>query len=200
MGILTERYGRLGKLNRAAWKHLLNSNQGLFKRAPPNPNIIGPNINRSGRIEGDIMSAEIVYFTQVASKPQYGLLEELFKENPIAAKEYVLTITNSIKLWKEDIKWLKVAFHYLKKEESILKVDEELIIKSEIMKASIKLPPVLKRHFPQLFQNINFEHLDFQKILEKVKEVESQVESEEHYLKDYFKRLEKELPFLFEKN
>lgn len=200
MGIFKQNYGALyGELQRKEWKRLLNSNKGLFKRvksAPPS--VIGPSLAESGKVVGDMMFMETAFFMRVAGKDQREFYDELERVNQTAAKEYVLTISGSIERWKEDVKWLTVALHYLKKEEDILKKEERLAEEETKLQALIKLPAILKRHFPHLFKDINLENLNLDDILNKIKSIENKVSSEEHYLNKYIKKLRHEMPFLFE--
>ena len=201
MGIFKENYGRLGKLNRDEWKKLLNSNKGLFKRvrAAP-PTVIGPTLDEDGRVVADLMVIEIESFMKVATTDQREFYEELERVNPKAAKEYMLTIGGSIKRWKEDIKWLRVLQRYLKKGEDILKEEETLVTKGIKLQELfyIHLPPVLKRHFPPLFGDLNVENLNLDELLDRIRSAEKKVSSEEHYLDGYLKKRKREMPFLFE--
>ena len=98
-------YGRSGKLTRDEWKRLLNSNNGLFKRAKKAPkSVIGPTLTETGSLVGNMMAMEAVAFENVANDQQHKYYKELAKVNPKAAKEYLLTISGSINIWKKDIK------------------------------------------------------------------------------------------------
>jgi len=199
MELFKEYYGRLGRLHRSEWKRMLNSNTGLFRRArSAPPYIIGPTLDEHGRVTADLKVMETVYFESVASKEQRTFFKELKSVNPIAADEYMLIISGSIKKWKEDMKLLVLVLRYLRREESALKEEENLISEEEKVKVAVKLPLVLRRHFPHFFKSVDLEGLDFRAQLDKIKEIKRNVCEEKDYLKDYIKKRRREMPFLFE--
>jgi len=200
MGLFSENYGALGLLPKLEWKRLLKSNQGLFiRRQKRAPNfVIGPTLSDSGKVIGDTESIEASYFGQIASKDQMEFWRKLSEVNPIAGDEYLLNIIGAIQVWKEDIKWLKIAYNYLKKEEHTLSKEKQLTEREEAINLSLKLPPILQRHFPHLFKDVDIHPSDFDSLLEKIRQTESRVKSKEHYILDYLNKIKKEKPFLFE--
>lgn len=195
-GIFVEHYGRLGRKSRQEWKLLLASNRDLFAKISSAVNAVGPNLDSQGKVIGDTLSIEYTYFLKYASTEQQEFYEELEKVNPAAAREYLLTITNALELWKRDVRWLQLALYYLKKEERILKQEAAVM-----QQKSQQFPQVIKRHFPQLFSDLEFSGLNVEEMLQKIKKVLTGfIEPEEKYLEDYLLKLQLEMPFLFERD
>ena len=143
------------------------------------------------------MAMEMANFENIASTEQKKFLREL--GDSTAAKEYILTVSGSIEIWKDDMKWLEIALYYLKKEENVLKKEEKSVEHSEQLNASLKLPLILKRHFPHLFEGMELDNLYFDDLFKKIHEVEIKVGTEEHYLFEYIAAKKAEMPFLFER-
>jgi hypothetical protein len=199
MWIFGQKYGRMGRLRRSDWKRLLGSDKFLFKRAASAPpNILGPTMDSQGHVIGDMKMMDRMHFERVASSEQRAFFEELSRVNHRAADEYMLTISGSIEKWREEMSLLVMAAHYLKKEESALDEEERLIREEEKLRASVKLPLVLKRHFPYFFESINLERLNFEAQLAEIKRVRQRVDVEKDYLEQYIKKRRHEMPFLFE--
>jgi hypothetical protein len=200
MSLFKQDYGRVGFLRRNEWNLLLNSNKGfLFQKIVlPKKNFVGPSLDSHGTVMGDLFGVEQNVFLFNASQDQQQFYEELKIKNTPASKEYVLVIIGATRKWKEDIKLLQEVLDYLEKEENVLKKEEHLVKKERLINLSLDIPEVLKRHFSDLFRDMEVDNLEFDQLIEKIKKVEEKVISEEHYLKDYLKKKEKEMPFLFE--
>lgn len=54
--------------NKRIWRYALQLNSGLFTRYPANPNVVGPHIKVSGKVDGDMLSYESNYFMSVVSE------------------------------------------------------------------------------------------------------------------------------------
>lgn len=192
-------YGRLGKLIREEWKDFLNSDNGLFKRAKKAPeSVVGPSLTDTGTMVGNMMAMETIAFGKVASNEQSAFFEELKHANPEAAIEYMLKISGSIDVWKKDIKWIRTVLRYVEKEEHFLEEEEELITKEERLKAFMHLPPILKKHYPMFFENIELQDLNFGEMLRKIRTLEEKTKKLEKRLREDIEELKKETPFLFE--
>ncbi len=208
MGRLEERledYGSLGKLSPTTWKqYLTDSGNGfgdmpeLFRRMNgTSPEIVGPTLDSSGKVTGDLFLTETLRFMDYAGEAQRNLYQQLLDVNQVAAKEYLLTISGSIDRWKKDVKWLNLALGYLREEGEFLRGEAEFMLQ-ENTHGSKNFPDALKRHFPQLFYDIDFTGLSLEGALQKVKLLLEEVEPEEKYLEDYLTNLQQEMPFLFE--
>jgi hypothetical protein len=198
MSLFHEHFGRLGKLSEHDWEKMLDSDNGLFKRNNHPPRfVIGPQLTDSGKITGDAFTMEVMAFMQHSTKDQQEFAKELSKANPVAYRQYVLVISGSFVLWKRDIRWLRIAYRYLRKEEHLLEEEEHLIEKQKRELASFHIPRALKRHFPALFSDVELEGNDLDAMFEKIRGLEHKVHDEEDYLGDYLKHLERDYPFLF---
>jgi hypothetical protein len=192
-------YGRLGHLRTPEWKRMLRSNKGLFQvRNKFISQILGPHMTDTGVITGGLGFMENVFFSKVCTKDQAEFFEEIISINPTAAREFMFTISNSIDIWKEDIRLLEFALKKLEKEDRAMHFKENLIQEANNKKITVKLPSVLKRHFPQLFNDVELEGIEFNELIGKIKSMEEKVEAEEHYIKDYLHAIRKVMPFLFE--
>ncbi len=198
MDLGKKNYGRLGDLRRGEWKRLLKSNNRLFRiRGTPETVRPGPHINESGRIQGGLGLMEDVFFQKICTEEQRKFHQELMQVNPIAGREFAFTINGSIYIWKEDLELLEFALKSLEKEDRAMHFKEKLIREANKKKVTVKLPPVLKRHFPQLFNDVELEGIELEGLIDKIKSMEDKVEAEEHYIKDYL-NIERDMPFLFE--
>ncbi len=192
-------YGRLGHLIAPEWKRMLRSNKGLFQvRGRPTSQRSGPHMTDTGEITGGLGFMENVFFSKVCTKEQAEFFEEFISINPAAAREFMLTINNSIDTWKEDIRLLEFALKNLERENWDMHFKEKLIQEANKKKVTVKLPPVLKRHFPQLFNDVELEGIELKELIRKIKSMEEKVEAEEHYIKDYLNTIRKEMAFLSE--
>lgn len=202
-----EDYGRLGRLSPTLWKQYLTGFENGFEReyAPElfrrmkttSPGIVGPTLDSLGKVTGDLFLMETLRFVDYAREAQRDLYQQLLDVNQVAAKEYLLTISGSIDRWKKDVKWLNLALGYLRDESDFLHQEVEFI-GQENGHGSKNFPDALKRHFPQLFYDIDFTGLSLEGALQKVKLLLEEVEPREAYLEDYLTRLQSEMPFLFE--
>ncbi|MBN1376845.1 hypothetical protein JW949_00770 [Candidatus Woesearchaeota archaeon] len=185
--------------DRGKWEANLHSNKGLFQiRGNSSNKIVGPKMDSSGNIIGDLMAYETAYFYSVADRDQIRFFEILQKENPRAAKEYLLVIAGGLRKWREDIKWLQLALKYLQKKERMLEKEERLIKEDEELNSFTQnIPSVLKRHFPQLFLEQNLHNLDFIRLLEKIELTLRKDKEEEKQLENYLNKKREEMPFLF---
>jgi hypothetical protein len=192
-------YGRLGYLKRGEWKRKLKSNSGLFQiRRTTETARPGPHINENGRIQGGLGLMEDVFFQKICTDEQRKFHQELMQVNPIAGREFAFTIDGSVDIWKEDLKLMEFALKVLEKENSTMHYEEKLMQEANKKKITVKLPPVLKKHFPQLFNDVEFKGIGLEGLINKIKLMEEKVEAEEHYIKDYLNMIERDMPFLFE--
>ncbi|MBI2666607.1 hypothetical protein HYX13_03270 [Candidatus Woesearchaeota archaeon] len=201
-------YGFLGELTREEWKQLLHSNEGVFKRCEAPEQTTGIRLDYAHLEKGDTgrgdACKEILYFVfhKATSEQQefywaLGIVEQPNSNAP-ASLEYVLTMLGSLERWKEDVRWLVKAKNYLHTEEKILEYDSRQVAYGKKV-LSIRVPPVLKTHFPHLFHDVDFTGLSQEETLEKITQVlTSEVEPEEKYLEIYLENLQKTMPFLFE--
>ena len=195
-------YGPLGELTRAEWTVFLNSDKGLFKKIAEEPPayVSGPVLDERGKVSKDLFFLETSYFTLTATKEQTDYFIELSQVHLSASREYALTITKLKWRWQRDMRWLQTALHYLEEEESLLHDDEELLKKNGKTLA-IHFPDALKRHYPQLFQEVDFKGLTPEDALRKIKNIlQEEIEPEEKYLENYLKKTKQEMPFLFEES
>jgi hypothetical protein len=192
-------YGRLGHLRTTEWKQMLRSNKGLFQvRGRHTPQRPGPHMTDTGEITGGLGFMENIFFSKICTEEQAEFFEELISINPAAAREFMFTINNSIDIWKEDISLLEFALRNLEKEDRAMHFKEQLIQKANKKKITVKLPSVLKRHFPPLFNDVELEGIELKELIIKIKSMEEKVEAGEHYIKDYLNTIRKEMPFLFD--
>ncbi|MBI2146760.1 hypothetical protein HYU22_05470 [Candidatus Woesearchaeota archaeon] len=193
-----QHYGRLGVLSEMEWKRCLgDSGELLFKRQNGTSAIIGPTLDDSGKVIGDAFAVETMHFMDIAQPEQRDFYLELLEVNQTAAKEYLLTVSGTFERWRKDVMWLNVALKYLREEGQFLR-QEQQFIQQENGYGSKTFPDALKRHFPQLFYDIDFTGLSLDGALQRVKTLlEEQVLPEERYLDNYLSRMEREMPFLF---
>lgn len=195
MAVPLPEFTAIAKLSSRRWKQKLASNEGIFKHAERSPGyVIGPTLDSQGRITGDMMVMEEEYFQSVASREQQQFLKVLQRVDVVRAKEYLLTISGSLEIWKRDVRWLKIALRYLQEEEKFLE-EEAALFKRE----GKHFPGILKRHFPQLFQDIEFPQLSLNELNAWIKTMlDERIRPEEEYLKHYLHKIEAEMPFLWD--
>jgi hypothetical protein len=156
-------FGRLGDLGRGEWKRVLKSNNRLFQiRGTPETVRPGPHINESGRIQGGLGLVEDVTFQKICTEEQRKFHQELMQVNPIAGREFAFTINGSIDIWKEDLELLEFALKSLEKEDKAMHLKEKLIREANKKEVTVKLPSVLKRHFPHLFNDVELEGIELE--------------------------------------
>src|SRR3989338_5302489 len=164
-----QQYGRLGALSAMEWKQCLaDSRDELFYRQNGTATIIGPTLDDSCKVIGDAFAVETFYFMGVAKPTQKDFYQELLDRNPVAAKEYLLVVSGTLHRWQKDMRWLSIAAEYLDEENQFLQQEQDFIQK-ENGHGSKKFPDALKRHFPQLFSDIDFTGLSLEGALQKVK-------------------------------
>ena len=195
----SQTYGHLGSLSPEEWKARLGSDQGLFARIPrASRAVIGPRLGKSGHITGDLLAMETIYFTRYASTEQNKYFQELMDSNLPAAMEYMLTVSHSIRRWKNDLRVIIKALHIMEDNENLLEGEE---IKVKMGKSPDiflqKLLPPLKRHFPLLFKNVEKRTVLDQADISRIKEMEGIIKSEERYIKNYLRGMKEKMPFLF---
>ncbi len=198
MSVFKRKYGRLGRLSRRMWlDKLYNSHNPLFDRKESPLEMPGPTATKEG-VLGGVFFMELNAFERVASRDQSKFLSELMGNNPRAAREYVLVILKKIIEWKEDMGWFKFLIKYLKESESTLKKEIELLKEEERLNAMEQVPRRLKKHFPEIFNDLEVNLPDFSTIVNKIKEILDRVEHREHTVKEYILEARTEMPFLFE--
>lgn len=187
----------LDRLSEREWHALLSSNTGLFRRGPPHPNAIGPRLQSDGEVTGDIELIERVHFEQHAQDNQKRLLAVLEKENEQAYHEYLLTITQTIDIWRNDARMLQRLLRYLKKKEHDIETRKEDIDRSRILDPH-ELDGIVRRHFQPFVQRLSQEDTDMhQRIIAVFNEKEKKIRGLEQYLERYLERLRQKMPFLF---
>ena len=202
MGRLEEtvqQYGRLGVLSSSEWRQQLadSRNELFYRQNGVSVAVVGPTLDTSGRVTGDAFAMETMHFMGIARPGQKDFYQELLENNLVAAKEYLLTISSTLDRWKKDVKWLNVALQYLHSESEFLR-HKQTFIQQENGYSSKMFPEALKRHFPQLFYDIDFTGLSLPRALQRVKQLLEEHVPRERYLEDYLTRIHQEMPFLFE--
>ncbi len=137
-----------------------------------------------------------MYFIRYCSTEQEVFLTELLQDNLSAAHEYVMILTGLKERWHKDIRWLRIALNYFQAEERLLHEDEERL-KTGQKPAPIYFSEALKRHFPEHFQDMDFNGLSIPEALQRVKEKLQKVEPTEKNLEDYLEKTKEVMPFLF---
>ena len=191
------------QMNRTKQRTYFASNKGIFTSNHKKPSrIIGPILDSSGQIIGDMLIAEQNLFFMSASAEQKIFYEKLVKINEILATEYMFRISGAIYVWKEDIQWLRVLEHYLHSVEKELERDEEILEVESHFTEKIKLPHVVRTHFPEIFSDIDILTITgdtIKQTVQKIRETIKKYNHEENYIKSYIANLRKRMPFLFEK-
>lgn len=189
----TEKIGRKEFISR------LEKGDGfLFKKIDKKSPAIGPNLTDDNKIMGDVLAVEISFFYMHSTKEQTEFYEQLQKESEQESYRYLLTITNSLDIWKQDIKQLNELLHELLKDEGEIK-KEELDVSTLRKREELasRIPEVLKRHFPQVFEKIEKDYNDMDVLINDLKDAESKVHYLEEMIKNYLAKLRKIMPFLF---
>lgn len=189
-------------MSRSNQKSLLLSNQGIFAIKAKGQGVLGPQLNGHLQINGDMMSVEQFIFGANANKSQQIFFENLLSINESLAYEFLLRITGAIKKWKEDVLWLEVLEHYLHDAEKALEKDERILTAEQDINAHTKIPDVVKRHYPQIFKNIDILEMTgntIKQTVQKIRAIELEFKEEESFVHKYLIDLRKRFPFLFEK-
>lgn len=171
------------------WKELLvTQNAPLFNRIKQKSPIIGPHVTKDGNITGDLLMMELNHFEEYATEEQKQYYEELKKRNKSRAYEYLLNITNSIDIWKQDIQSIWYARALLTTEADSFKIRLRQL-KENLKNEQIKeIPDSLRRHIPEHIFDI-----DEDTIIKTAK-----LDEKEEALTNYLKKMQKQMPFLFE--
>ena len=110
------RYGHLGELTQEQWGAHLTSDKGLFKLLYPTEIeeiLVGPHLAPGGECRGDTLMTESLVFSRRASRDQCDFYyDELLDDNPVAGKEYILTLTGYRKKWEEDMQYIQAGIAY----------------------------------------------------------------------------------------
>ncbi|MCF7872018.1 transposase [Candidatus Woesearchaeota archaeon] len=171
------------------WKELLTSqNNPLFKRIKHKSPIIGPHTTKEGKVVGDLLAMENNHFETYATEEQKQYYNELLKINKPRAYEYLLTITNSIDIWKQDLQAIWYVRALLTTEADSFK-QRLRQLKESLKEEQIKeIPNSLKRHIPEQIFDIEIEEII------KI----AKIEEKEKALTEYLKKIGEQMPFLFE--
>jgi hypothetical protein len=172
------------------WRIAINSNQGIFKRLNINPNeYAGPHLTKELTITGDTLTIEGYEFGRKVNKFQRRVWEELMEQDKEKANEYLLTISNAITVWKQDIEVLKSLLDFIRMEEKEFMSDEKRV---ELLRRH--LPSALERHQPDLFKEFKKELENMDSFLRADINRDKRIE---FVIKNYFKELRKrKLAFL----
>lgn len=184
-------------LNEKDWKEKLASNTGLFKKLPKPRSIIGPHIDKKDQIQGDLLAMEINYLMSKATEEQKNFFLQLMDIRHERAYEYLLTITNSIDDWKEDIQAMSYAKRFL--DLKIKNVESSLsnLWKNIEIEKIEKIPSIVKKHLPEHFFDIDINERDFKQIMNNIQKSDKNAEIRCKNITDYLNKRRKEMPFLF---
>lgn len=190
------------QMKRADQKSHLASGQGLFEKRSNGQGILGPTFEGHSSMTGDAMSMEVMIFGGCATKEQQIFYEYISKINKALATEYILYVIRGIQKWKHDIMWLEVLEHYLLIGEKSLEKSEKILRAEQDLGAHMKIPEVVKRHYPEVFRDIEIIEMtgkNIRETVEKIRAIEMQFKEEESFVHKYLKKTKKQFPFLFEK-
>jgi len=171
------------------WKEeLITQASPLFKRINKKSPVAGPHATKSGGISGNVLWTEKNYFDAYATEEQKKYYAHLKETNMPRADEYLLTITDSIDTWKQDIEIIEYIKKLLKMEEN--NFDAQLKkLKEDLVHEQLKrIPAALKKHIPEHIFDIDLN--DIQSI--------AKLAEKEKALTNYLNKLREEMPFLFE--
>ena len=171
------------------WKEeLITQASPLFKRINKKSPIIGPHATTSGQIIGKLFSMEEIHFYNYSTQDQKEYYEHLKKTNIPRAYEYLLTITNSIDMWKQDIQAIEYVRAMLTTEEESFKLRLKTLKKNLEEEQLKRIPAILKKHIPEHIFDIDLN--DIQSI--------AKLAEKEKVLTDYLNEVHEKMPFLFE--
>jgi len=191
------------EISEREWKKRLASNEGLFRRLESKAEFVGPTLVRkegTGKEEilGDTMSIETSIFYGYTTQFQQKLHEQLEKEDPEKANEYLLTIAGAIDKWKDDIKVLQNFLALVRREEKLFKDEERKIQVIEEIKN--KLPAVIEKHLPDAFKTIKGHLSDMDRFLADLEYTIEKMQELEKFVSEYLEFLKGKghMGFLFE--
>ena len=181
-------------------RNLEKESTPLFQHIRGRSPAVGPRLDNDNTIKGDVFAVETFFFNTHASKEQVEFYEYLRKNHPSQAFLYVLNITNSLEIWKKDVKYLSDFLEELKRDERKLTIethDIRNLSKSENLLKSI--PDILRKHFPNMFENLETEYLDLNHLIEDLRTAEKKMHSLKKFLEEYLEKLKERMPFLFKR-
>lgn len=184
--------------NPKTWHELLASDTGLFKKIPKKNNIVGPHLTEKGQIQGDLMALEINHLMENGSPEQKAYFENLLDQDEQKAYEYLLTITNSIKTWEDDMQVISYARSLLDVKLKNMKNTAYKLAQSINYEKHEKIPETIKRHIPDHFFDVDITENDFKSLLDKLSASEIEIEKKLEKLSDYLRERRAKMPFLFE--
>jgi len=168
-------------------EELITQTNPLFKRINKKSPIIGPHATTSGQIIGNLFSMEENHFYKYSTQEQKEYYEHLKETNIPKAYEYLLAITNSVDVWKQDIQAIWYVRALLTTEEDGLKSGLKTLKKNLEEKQLKEIPHVLRRHIPEHIFDIDLN--DIQSI--------AKLAEKEKVLTNYLNEVHEEMPFLF---
>ncbi|RMF06990.1 hypothetical protein D6764_00870 [Candidatus Woesearchaeota archaeon] len=202
--------GKLGKIPRHQWEHLLFSNRGAFERFPRTKylsRVLGPTLTPKGTITGDDGGMESwVIESLLPQRPaDYSFYQQLKKHDRTAATEYAFVVTGIYDIWRKDVRWLLLVLHYLKKEEEallrekglLLKEEKRILSETEKISAKVRIPESMRKHLPQYFPHLRTDFSSFDEMLSAIESEVKKIDSEAKFLEDYLSNLKKKIPILF---
>jgi argonaute-like protein implicated in RNA metabolism and viral defense len=181
------------------WKRKLASDKGLFERIPYKAPVTGPYLARvqnKETIQGDTMTIEENIFDNFAKPFQKRFHEQLEKEDPEKAKEYLLTIIKATDKWKKDVGVLQNFLGLLRQEEGLFKEEERKIeVVEELQK---HLPAIIEKHIPEAFETIKGHLNDMDRFISDLEFGIRKMHDLEKFISDYLEFLKEHMGFLFE--
>ena len=199
MQLFATKYGHL-RITEEQWRKLLLSNEGLFRRigSPPR-NIPGPCMTPSGEVVGNVLSMERIAFQDFATREQQAFLRELEQTDQYAGVEYILAVTNTLQLWKDDIKVLQQIESYLDAEERELeKAIAKLEAEEQDMTALGQIYETLRRRLPDILKDISLDGLDLRTTIKAIRELHERIAEPRRNVKIYLAKVRENMPFLLE--
>jgi prefoldin subunit 5 len=145
------------------------------------------------------MATETFFFEQNASPAQTEFYRALLHQDESEALRYLLTITNSLEIWKKDMRDLQDMLKELEKDEGELRHEEHDLENLKKREELIRnIPVVLRRHFPGVFEKIERDYGSLDSLMGDLKEAETEIHSAEVLLKKKLAEYKRDMPFLFE--